>query len=313
MSPPGTVHVAVGLVVNAEDEVLVSRRRPGGHLGGLWEFPGGKVEAGETAAAALRRELAEELGIDARLAFPVKKVLHRYEDRTVLLDAWRVVEHTGQASGREGQEVAWRPLGQLRPEDFPAADAPVIGALRLPPEIAITPQAADWPEARRVVQALCAARAPMILFRQRHLAHDDYMRWFERAGALCAPARTGLLFAHDGVREPPPGAAGLHVSAGRLNRIRRRPAAGLLSASCHCLSELKKAEALGADLALLSPVGATGKRGGAPGMGWERFRELARQVSMPVYALGGVRRADLAAARRHGACGIAGIRAFTAP
>lgn len=313
MRAPGAIHVAVGLVVNAAGEVLVSRRRPGGHLGGLWEFPGGKVEPGETAAEALRRELAEELDIDARRAFPAKKVLHRYEDRTVLLDAWRVVEHAGRARGREGQEVAWRPPGRLRLEDFPAADAPLIGALRLPPEIAITPPAADWPEARRTVQALRAAGAPMILFRQRHLARDDYMRWFERAGALCASGGTGLLFAHDAVSEPPPGAAGLHVGAGRLARLRRRSAAGLLSASCHGPAELKKAEALGADLALLSPVGATEKRGGAPGMGWERFRELARQVSMPVYALGGVRRSDLAAARRHGAWGIAGIRAFAAP
>ncbi len=313
MSPPGTVHVAVGLVFNAEGEVLVSRRRPGGHLGGLWEFPGGKVEAGETAAQALRRELAEELGIDARRAFPVKKVFHRYEDRAVLLDVWRVAEHAGRPRGLEGQEVAWRPLERLRPEDFPAADAPVIGVLRLPPEIAITPAAADWPEARRTVETLRAARAPMILFRQRHLALGDYRRWFERASALCGSGGPGLLFAHDAVREPPPGAAGLHVSAGRLARLRRRPAAGLLSASCHDLAELKRAEALGVDLALLSPVGATEKHGGAPGMGWERFRELAGQVSMPVYALGGVRRADLAAARRRGACGIAGVRTFAAP
>ncbi len=124
------VHVAVGALVNAAGAVLVTRRPEHVHQGGLWEFPGGKVEPGESVRQALERELREELGVVVGRARPLIRVRHRYPERTVLLDVWRVDVYRGEAHGREGQPLAWRAPGDLDPADFPEADAPIIEALR---------------------------------------------------------------------------------------------------------------------------------------------------------------------------------------
>ncbi|MER2529006.1 MAG: 8-oxo-dGTP diphosphatase MutT [Candidatus Competibacter denitrificans] len=125
------VHVAVGVLVDpSTGAVLVARRPEHAHQGGCWEFPGGKVETGETVIAALQRELREELGIELDSAEPFLQVSHAYPEKTVLLNVWRVDAYRGEPHGREGQPLVW-----LKPEDmlessFPAADAPIIEQLR---------------------------------------------------------------------------------------------------------------------------------------------------------------------------------------
>jgi 8-oxo-dGTP diphosphatase len=123
------VHVAVGVIVNAAREILVTRRAPGTHLAGLWEFPGGKVEAAESVEKALARELEEELGIEVLEARPLLQVRHRYPRKTVLLDTWRVLRYRGEPHGREGQPLRWLPVDQLTAASFPAADGPIIDYL----------------------------------------------------------------------------------------------------------------------------------------------------------------------------------------
>lgn len=129
-SSAARVHVAVGIVRDACGAVLIARRAATAHQGGLWEFPGGKVEAGETVPAALARELHEELGIYVQTATPWLQVRHAYADRQVLLDVWQVDAYQGEPQGREGQPVAWAAVAGLCEVDFPAADAPIIAALR---------------------------------------------------------------------------------------------------------------------------------------------------------------------------------------
>ena len=129
-SSAALVHVAVGIVRDASGAVLIARRAAAAHQGGLWEFPGGKVEAGETVSAALARELHEELGIHVQTAAPWLQVRHAYADRQVLLDVWQVDAYQGEPQGREGQPVAWAAVAGLHEVDFPAADAPIIAALR---------------------------------------------------------------------------------------------------------------------------------------------------------------------------------------
>ena len=125
------VHVVAGAIADAQGRVLVSRRPEGVHQGGLWEFPGGKLEPGETPQRGLERELAEELGIQVLESRPLLQVHHDYGDRRVLLDVHRVTSFAGAPVGREGQPLAWRHLEDLDPRDFPAADGPIITALRL--------------------------------------------------------------------------------------------------------------------------------------------------------------------------------------
>ena len=129
MGDRAVIHVAVGIVIDAAGAVLIARRPDHVHQGGLWEFPGGKVEAGESVAAALRRELHEELGIAVQTAEPWMHVRHAYADKTVLLDVWRVQSYDGEAQGREGQALAWVMPAALADWSFPAADRAIIDAL----------------------------------------------------------------------------------------------------------------------------------------------------------------------------------------
>ena len=127
---PRVVQVAVGILTDAAGAILLARRPDHAHQGGLWEFPGGKVEAGETVARALARELREELGITVQAAEPLLQVHHAYPDKAVLLDVWRVTAYRGEPHGREGQPLAWTLPERLTDFAFPAADAPIIQWLR---------------------------------------------------------------------------------------------------------------------------------------------------------------------------------------
>ena len=127
-APP--LRVVAGLIPSRSgNRILIARRPAGSHQGGLWEFPGGKIAAGETPAAALARELAEELAIAVERSEPFLVVDHRYPDRRVELAVWRVLAFSGVATGNEGQEIAWVPLRDLARLPFPAANRPVIAAL----------------------------------------------------------------------------------------------------------------------------------------------------------------------------------------
>jgi len=119
------IHVAVGLVLD-DDRVFVAQRNKNAHQGGLWEFPGGKVDAGETVEAALSRELNEELGIFVDYAEPVMQIKHDYTDKIVLLDVWQITRYRGEPSGCEGQPVKWLAINQLLAEQFPAANQAIV-------------------------------------------------------------------------------------------------------------------------------------------------------------------------------------------
>lgn len=126
--PP--LRVVAGVIPSRSgNRILISRRPAGKHQGGLWEFPGGKIDAGETPAEALARELAEELAIAVERSEPFLEVDHRYPDRRIALVVWRVLAFTGVAVGNEGQEIAWVPLRDLAQLPFPAANRPIVAAL----------------------------------------------------------------------------------------------------------------------------------------------------------------------------------------
>ncbi len=130
------VHVAVGIIGNTAGAVLIARRPARAHQGGLWEFPGGKVEADESVEAALKRELREELDIELQGALPLLQVFHAYPDKTVLLDVWQAQDYYGEPQGREGQPIRWVMPMQLHGFAFPAADKPIITYLQQQAQIA---------------------------------------------------------------------------------------------------------------------------------------------------------------------------------
>lgn len=306
------VHVAVGLIVNSDDEVLIALRHPDSHQGGLWEFPGGKVEPEESVFHALDREFQEELGIAVTSAFPMRKIHHAYPDKKVLLDVWRITEFSGQARGREGQQIKWQPLANLEASHFPRANSPIIELLKLPGRIAITPAFQAITDIEPFIEQCVRHEVGLLQLRQKHLSADVYDDWFRQAAQVCN--KVGLQLAANIPCERSGNYSGrpIHYSASELMQVTSEEGVDhpLRSASCHDLTELRRAEQLGLDFVFLSPVAATAKYSPEQLLGWQKFAELAGQVSLPVYALGGMSLDDLATARAHGAAGIAGIGMF---
>ena len=128
-APAPALHVLVGLIVDERGRILINQRRPGTHMAGFWEFPGGKLADGETPRQALDRELAEELGITVLDAEPFMQHRHDYPDRRVLLDVWRVTGYTGVPQGLEAQALAWVPAAELIGFGLLPADRPIVDAL----------------------------------------------------------------------------------------------------------------------------------------------------------------------------------------
>lgn len=306
--------MAVAAIVNKEGLVLIARRPLHVHQGGRWEFPGGKVEAGEDVLAALVRELHEELGIDVLQARPLIRVPHRYPERQVLLDVWRIDDFAGHAYGREGQEVRWVTSGELSDYEFPPPNRPIITALRLPDRYLITPEPGgpdDWPDFLAQLEQALQRGARMVQLRTKQLVGAQLEQLAPQVHELCrchgarvllnAAPELALVLGMDGVQ----------LSSKALMRVDQRPSlpAGMLvGASCHTAKELAHASAMGADFALLSPVQATQSHPETTPLGWETFAQLADACRIPVYALGGMTAEDIPMAWRHGGQGVAAIR-----
>ncbi|MYC59897.1 MAG: Nudix family hydrolase [Gammaproteobacteria bacterium] len=307
------VHVMVAVIFNHRDEVLVALRNRHSHQGGLWEFPGGKPEPDEPRLQALHREIHEETGLRLLASHPLCRVEHRYADKHVLLDVHLVSRHAGEPSGKEGQRIEWRARQELLAADFPAANARIVELLRLPETITITPDVDSESEFLELMRKLIASGRELVQVRQTKLPPDRYRKRFMKAMELAAGSRTRLLFNNlPECFEFESPDCGFHASSRVLAELDRRPVLPgcLFSASCHSLAELRRAETLGADFVLLSPVAATGKYQASQLLGWNGFRRLADQVSLPVYALGGMRPELARPARAHGAFGVAGISGF---
>lgn len=304
------IHVVAAVLVNAVGEILVSRRHVHAHQGGLWEFPGGKVEPGEDVRQALRREILEELGLEVVAARPLIRVPHRYPDQRVLLDVWRVTIFHGEAHGREGQALRWMAPERLGELAFPAANAPIITAARLPDRYVITP-APDANFLERLDRVL-ARGARLLQLRATSLPAPDYL---ELARAVCGRARpwgAQVLLNADPALVTAAGAQGVHLNTRRLRALSARPLSPELwvAASCHDAAELAQAARIGVDFVVLGPVLATASHPGAAALGWKRLRALTETTALPVFALGGLQAEDRARAWEAGAQGIAAIRGF---
>ena len=312
---PAMIEVVAGILRDASGRVLLAQRPPRGPHGGLWEFPGGKREPGETAFAALRRELREELGIEVEPGEPVWRVPWRYPHLAVALEAIGVRRHHGEPRGVEGQALAWVALDDLHRWPMPAADVPIAAALRLPRGYAITPD--PGLEAARLLadaRALLARGVRLLQLRAKSLPApalatvlDAVRPAVEAAGAevlVNGPVGLALADAHPWI--------GVHLTAADLARATARPLPRprWVAASCHDAHEIARACAIDCDFVVVGPVLPTASHPGAATLGWAGLARLARDCAPPLFALGGVGPADFDHARAHGAFGVAGIRAF---
>lgn len=305
------LHVAVGVIQPvAGENILIAMRPKDVHQGGLWEFPGGKVEDGESVEQALRREMYEELGIEIINAEPLITTEHWYYERRVRLNAWRIERFTGQLHGREGQRIEWVAPEQLARYAFPAANRPIIHAACLPDRYAIL-EGRSAIEVKGNLNKLLEQGIRLIQLRLKTYAQHIPDFLLEHVRDACQRHQVQLMINSTLLGRPLSGVDGIHLTGQDLHEFNIRPArCQWLSASCHTLQELQMAESKGMDFALLAPVLKTRSHPEASALGWNAFSDLVVQTNIPVYALGGLQSTDLECAKRAGAQGIAGISAF---
>jgi 8-oxo-dGTP diphosphatase len=306
------VHVVAAVLRDRRGRILLARRTAGRDLAGAWEFPGGKVEAGESPEAALARELEEELGIRIGASAPLIRVPQAYPGKRIVLDVRVVAEYAGAPHGREKQALAWTPAAKLATYPMPPADRPVVAALTQADRLLVTPEP-DADDAAFVV-AVATAIDEGVRRVQLRAKSVDAARRAKLATMLhahCRAAGAELLVNGD-IELARRLGCGVHLPAAQLRALEQRPlpAGQAVSAACHDGEELRLAESLGLDFALLGPVARTPTHPEADPLGWTRFARLREGVSLPIYALGGLGVADVATARDHGAQGIAAIRAL---
>lgn len=318
------VHVAVAVIrrvsLEGQQQILIAKRPQSAHQGGLWEFPGGKLEPEETVEDALARELAEELNMQIpqsanRPPEPLIRIAHDYGDKQVLLDVWQVFEFSGQVRGNEGQAVRWVDIDQLADYSFPAANKPIITACGLPSQLVITPEYASLQQALADLQRLQTEGARLVLFRQPQLASETYLSWSKAVIDCFTRDKLQLMLSGDPGELDHLGAWGVHMPARIAQAYTKQDlpeCSGQLSSSCHSLAECQHALCLGLDFVTLSPVLATASHPGAHPLGWEIFETWTDTLAIPVFALGGLDPSQLKRAQRAGAQGIAGIRAWQA-
>ena len=310
---PEPIQVVAAAIEDELGRILITKRHDHSHQGGLWEFPGGKLEPGETPLQGLERELREELDILPLRAEPLIRITHHYSDRSVVLDVHRVTAFSGQPRGMEGQPLAWRLPEAMEPGAFPAADRPVITALRLPGLYLVS--GADPHQTDQFLERLEASLQQglkLMQLRAHELSDEAYRELLQAALAICHRHGARLLINRPG---DPSGwlgqADGIHLNRHQLMKLTQRPIdSGWIGASCHNPQELNRAETLGLDYALLSPVRKTLSHPEAQALGWGQFAAWVELTNLPVYALGGMDPSMLAEARAHGAQGVAGIGGF---
>lgn len=312
------VHVAVGVIVgrhggaSAEEHcaILIAKRPDKTHQGGLWEFPGGKVEGSETLFDALKRELQEELAIEVIATEPLIKIRHDYGDKVVLLDVHKVTEFSGQPKGNEGQPIKWVAPSCLHEYEFPAANHPIITAINLPQRLVITGKFTELSDFLARTESALQKGIRMVQLRLQKSEIVPILLGSVAELCNCYSAKLTIntspqvfadLSAYSNL--------GLHLNSSQLLSCNTRPVSNsiLLGASCHTESDIKQAEKIGVNYICLSPVKATNSHPDQEGMGWDRFRSLVDNATIPVYALGGMTEADLAVSLENGAQGIAAI------
>lgn len=310
------VHVAVGVIVGRDGNILVAKRPEQTHQGGLWEFPGGKVEQGETLFAALKRELLEELAINIIATEPLIKIRHDYGDKVVLLDVHKVIEFSGEPQSNEGQPILWVSPKDLSQYEFPAANRPIITAIHLPQRLLITGNANSIDEYLLRTERALVAGIRCVQLRVQDSTSPSFFTLAEKLAQLCNSYSAKLILNTSSqnfltINTSLPN-LGLHLNSQELMccGMRRVAQSVLLGASCHNVKEIMQAEKIGVDYICLSPVAATASHPNATVMGWENFSQLIESVAVPVFALGGMDEKDLPQAIAAGAQGIAGIGAW---
>ncbi len=315
-SPAGRRRIAVvAAVLQKPDGFFLLAQRPAGKAyAGYWEFPGGKVEDGEAPREALARELHEELGIDVITAYPWIVRDFDYPHADVRLYFFRVRAWRGELQSREAQAFSWQRAGEISVAPLLPANDPVLRALSLPERYGITGFApTQYPRALDQIDEALERGLGLVQVRGKDWPPELFARYAREIVVRAHARGARVLINADIDLARHSGADGVHLTARQLLQCNTRPDLDLVGASCHSREELRMAETLGADFAVLGPVLPTPTHPDAILLGWTAFSQHATDARIPVFALGGVQADDLEQALRCGAHGIAMVRGAWRP
>lgn len=309
MTDKPVVHAAVAVLVREDGKVLLAQRPEGKPWAGWWEFPGGKIEQGESVLQALKREIEEELGTAIVEAYPWITRRFAYPERTVQLHFYQVRRWAGEPHGREGQALSWQwpsavDVGPLLP-----ANEPLLRMLSLPSIYAITQlEALGEPVFLARLERALQGGLKLIQVREKHLSEEALQAFSTKVLALARPYGARVLLNASPELASRVHADGVHFSSQALMALEQKPEGLVVGASCHDAHELARAAELELDFVVFSPVLRTLSHPDAKPLGWHGFAEGIAGYALPVYALGGLQASHLQEAWRHGAHGIAMLR-----
>ncbi len=316
----GIVEVAAAVMLRAGgSEFLLAQRPVGKVYAGYWEFPGGKVEPGESVRDALVRELQEELGITVTACHPWLTRQHVYPHATVRLNFWRVTAWQGEigiTAPLEHSAVDWQRRGAAATvAPILPANGPILKGLALPETMLIssldeTSPAAWLARLERRLQSSGDVLPPLVQVRDKTLPATERAAFAAAVVELAHRYDAPVVINDDPALAAACGADGVHLSAAALAACEERPVFAWVGASCHTAAEIARAGELELDYALLGPVMATPTHPEHPGLGWAEFARRGAGNTLPLFALGGMRETLRDSACLHGAHGIALMRGW---
>jgi 8-oxo-dGTP diphosphatase len=305
------IEVVVAVITRSNSSFLLARRPEGKPYAGYWEFPGGKIEHGESREHALKRELMEELGIHIELAYPWITRVFTYAHATVRLYFYKIVKWHGELHAYEKQELSWQFMDEVKVTPMLPANVPVLRALALPSVYVITNTSELGVQASLLqIENSIKRGSRMVQIREKKMTKDKLRVFAHEVVELTRRYGAQALLNDDISLSKEIGMDGVHLSSVQLMDLSIRPNTSLCGASCHNAEELFHAEQLDIDFVGLGPVLPTLSHPGAAPLGWRKFSALIRDYPLPVYALGGLRLEDLTTALEHGSQGIAMMRGW---
>lgn len=301
------IDVAIG-VLRKQDKVCLTQRQAHQHLADFWEFPGGKIEAGESVETALKREFHEEIGVETggwqkRIIVP-----WQYEKVAVRLHVYETSQFSGEAHGKEGQALQWCALDDLAEVNFPEANRGIVQALLLPDIYMSVGDFIDHEDALARFETALQNGVRLAQLKAKGIDDASFEALANDMAELAHLHGAKLLLNADPAwLEKVPLAAGIQLSSKQAGAYSSRPVPKdkLLAVSVHDLSQVQAALQLQADFLTLSPIKVTAAHPDLAALGWDGMRDLIEQLPVPVYALGGMKMSDKEEAKAHGAQGVA--------
>lgn len=303
------IDVSVGILLN-DTKVLLGKRPKTKPWAGWWEFPGGKINSGETANDALIRELKEELGITVTSSEPWMIRTHHFNNQPIRLHFFKINSWKKSPIALEHDELKWVEIESPKVEPLLPANQMIFQSLQLPSIYAITNMTEFHGNFFSLLERKIKSEINLIQIRERLLDQNELEIFSKKVLHLARQHKIKVLINANLELAKKIKADGVHLNSKQIYENITIPEEMIIGASCHSIEDLKQAEARKYNFALLSPVKKTLTHPSIDPMGWKSFQEIINQVQIPVYALGGMACSDIPNAFESGAVGIAAQRAI---